>query len=173
LTLDRHVTGSNISGSQSENTAGLQSGALLMVLDAMKILLRKHKKYIIGTLLIVCTLGVLGYTGFSEGATRYYSVEEILDQGNTLLGKTIGVQGEVIEGITTEDTGLTILFSVKEITDNGSASDAILPVVYHGTVPDTFQAGRHVTIVGEYTGNGTFEAREIVTKCASKYEPVE
>ena len=139
----------------------------------MKVAFVKHRKYIIGALIIACTLGILGYTAFSEGATRYYSVEETLQQGNTLLGKTIGVQGEVIEGITTQDTGLTILFSVREIPDNGSASNAVLPVIYHGTVPDTFQEGRHVTMVGEYKSNGTFEATEIVTKCASKYEPVE
>ncbi|MDX6512629.1 MAG: cytochrome c-type biosis protein CcmE [Gaiellaceae bacterium] len=45
-----------------------------------------------------------------------------------------------------------------------------VPVVYHGTVPDPFRAGRDVAVTGTYR-NGVFVAARdtLVTKCPSKY----
>ncbi len=47
-----------------------------------------------------------------------------------------------------------------------------VPVVYHGSVPDLFDVGRHVVIDGRLR-NGVFVAQRdtLVTKCPSKYSP--
>jgi cytochrome c-type biogenesis protein CcmE len=49
---------------------------------------------------------------------------------------------------------------------------ATVPVVYTGSVPDLFRAGRHVFLKGQLR-NGTFvgERDSLVTKCPSKYAP--
>ena len=45
-------------------------------------------------------------------------------------------------------------------------------VVYSGTVPDLFKAGRHIVVTGRLR-NGTFVAdpSSMITKCPSKYAP--
>ena len=47
-----------------------------------------------------------------------------------------------------------------------------MPVVYTGSVPDLFRAGRHVYLRGKLE-NGVFVAERdsLVTKCPSKYAP--
>ena len=47
-----------------------------------------------------------------------------------------------------------------------------VPVVYTGSVPDLFRAGRHVFLQGTLN-NGTFVGKpdSLVTKCPSKYAP--
>ena len=58
-------------------------------------------------------------------------------------------------------------FRLKDI--NGPA---MVPVVYHGQVPDQFKTGRHLVVDGELR-HGTFVAKRdsMVTKCPSKYAP--
>ena len=48
----------------------------------------------------------------------------------------------------------------------------VVPVVYHGSVPDLFRAGRDVVVSGSLV-HGTFIAQRdtLVTKCPSKYQP--
>jgi cytochrome c-type biogenesis protein CcmE len=49
-------------------------------------------------------------------------------------------------------------------------TSATIPVQFHGTVPDMFQAGRDVVIEGRMDATGKFQADVLMTKCASKYE---
>ena len=48
----------------------------------------------------------------------------------------------------------------------------LVPVVFKGSVPDLFKAGRHVTVEGTLR-RGVFVAKpgSLVTKCPSKYAP--
>jgi cytochrome c-type biogenesis protein CcmE len=49
---------------------------------------------------------------------------------------------------------------------------AVVPVVYHGSVPDLFAPRRDVVVEGTMR-NGTFDAvpNTLLTKCPSKYSP--
>ena len=43
-------------------------------------------------------------------------------------------------------------------------------VRYAGVVPNTFRVGGEVVVTGRMGKDGVFEAKELLTKCASKYE---
>lgn len=60
-----------------------------------------------------------------------------------------------------------VRFSVR---DPGGQSQAIVPVLYRGALPDTLQAGRDVILEGAYK-NAEFVASSLMTQCPSKYEP--
>jgi cytochrome c-type biogenesis protein CcmE len=49
---------------------------------------------------------------------------------------------------------------------------ATVPVVYTGTVPDLFRAGRHILVEG-HLRDGVFVSQpgSMITKCPSKYAP--
>jgi cytochrome c-type biogenesis protein CcmE len=70
-----------------------------------------------------------------------------------------------VEGDAGDGGGLR--FRLRDI--NGTET---VPVVYTGSVPDLFAAGRDVSVRGELK-NGLFVAEKdsLVTKCPSKYAP--
>jgi cytochrome c-type biogenesis protein CcmE len=80
----------------------------------------------------------------------------------TVVGAAVGpVRGDAY-------THGGLRFRLKDI---GDKSPARVPVVYHGSVPDLFKAGRHVVLEGTLR-NGVFVAKpgSLITKCPSKYQ---
>jgi cytochrome c-type biogenesis protein CcmE len=59
-------------------------------------------------------------------------------------------------------------FRLRDI--DGPDKTVRVPIVYRGSVPDLFRAGRHVYVVGDYNGHSV-KATSITTKCPSKYSP--
>jgi len=58
-------------------------------------------------------------------------------------------------------------FMLRDIKGTGT-----IPVVYTGSVPDLFAAGRDVSVRGElHDGVFVAERDSLVTKCPSKYAP--
>ena len=105
------------------------------------------------------------YTSFAGGATESLRPSQLLKQGET--GEMVQLAGVVmgpVAGDARED-GLT--FELKDF--DGKAT---VPIVYTGSVPDMFRAGRHVFMQGTF-GDGVFVAKadSLVTKCPSKYAP--
>ena len=45
-----------------------------------------------------------------------------------------------------------------------------IPVHYSGAIPDAFQQGLEVVVDGRMDAGNTFEGRELIVKCPSKYE---
>jgi len=124
-----------------------------------------QRKFLIGGLIILLAVGYLGYMGFQGSAIYYYTVSEVIEQGNSINGKNVRVNGQVIPGSVEEEAGNLILkFSIEE----GGES---LPVVYQGVVPDTFKVGSEVVVEGHLNSAGIFQANTILTKCPSKYVP--
>ena len=124
-------------------------------------------RFLIGGLLIGLAIVFLGYMGFVSGASYYYEVGELLDQGSSIYSQTLRINGGVAPGVEREAKGLTLQFTITDVTGR----DASLPVVYQGVVPDMFKVGNQVVVEGKYTPDGIFEAIAIQTKCASKYLP--
>ena len=76
----------------------------------------------------------------------------------SLTGKVIGT----VSGDSHQAAGLR--FKLHNI--NGVSP--VIPIVYHGSVPDLFKTGRDVNVTGELQG-GAFVATALTTKCPSKY----
>jgi cytochrome c-type biogenesis protein CcmE len=125
------------------------------------------KKFLIGGIILFLAIGYLGYTGFISSATYYYEVNEFLEQSNRPIGQSVRINGTVVpDSIEPGTGGLGIKFVIKDVEQT-----ATMPVVYQGVKPDTFKEGNDVVVEGKYTAEGTFEASNILTKCASKYTP--
>jgi cytochrome c-type biogenesis protein CcmE len=79
-----------------------------------------------------------------------------------LVGKVVTARGDA------HSTG-GLHFVLRDV--NGTKPTRA-DVVYHGTVPDLFHAGREVVVTGALR-NGTFVAQQdsLSTKCPSKYAP--
>ena len=129
-------------------------------------MLRK-KRFLIGGIIVFLAMGYLGYAGFMNAATYYYSVGELLEQESSIYGVSVRVNGLVAPGSVEQESGELILRFT--ITDGGKS----LPVVYQGVVPDTFKVGNEVVAEGYLDTDGSFQANTILAKCPSRYAPKE
>ena len=109
----------------------------------------------------VLLAAALVYTSFSA-STEAKQPSQLL---NATPGKAYDLTGKVVRG-SVRRQGETLRFRVAD-RDNPSAS---LPVVYTGTVPDPFRAGREIVLTGKVEG-GTFVGQRdtLITKCPSKF----
>ena len=124
---------------------------------------RKKTKVLIASIILAGAVGFLFYAGISAGRSFYLSVDEYMGDSQ-YLGHNVRLHGLVAKeqlSINPDDRSLSFLIL---------GESAKVKVQYNGVVPDLFQAGGEVVVVGRMGENGAFQAQELLTKCASKYE---
>lgn len=129
----------------------------------------QRRKFLIGGIVLVLAFGLLIYQGIANAGVYYLTVGEYLALDEEEATKQVRIGAKVQAGSVSYDAKTsTLRFSVVD-DESGTAS---LPVVYRGVVPDSFEPGVEVVIEGNSaTVGGQFEAKTLLTKCASKYEP--
>ena len=104
------------------------------------------------------------YTAVAGAGTPQIQPSQLAGQNGTVLlvGKVVSARGDAHS-----QSGMR--FALRDVTD---ARSVHVNVVYHGTVPDLFHAGREVVVTGALR-DGTFVAQDgsLTTKCPSKYAP--
>ena len=125
---------------------------------------RTNNRVLLGSIVVIAALTYFGFAGFQEGKAYYKTIEELAEMGGDAYDKRIRVGGIVSAGSIERD-GTQLTFQLEQ-------NDLTLPVRYTGSapVPDTFKDGAEALCDGEYQTDGTFEAKSIQAKCASKYE---
>lgn len=112
---------------------------------------------------VAATLAVfLLYTSFAGGATPSLRPSQLADHPGR-----VSLAGVVLAPVRGDARGDGLRFRLRDIDGKATAN-----VVYRGSVPDLFKAGRNVYMRGELV-NGVFVAEpdSLVTKCPSKYVP--
>ena len=66
--------------------------------------------------------------------------------------------------------GLALRPGGGEVSFRLLGDKATLPVFFRGAIPETFAADREVLVEGTLDKDGVFQAKQLLTKCASKYE---
>ncbi|MFC1989876.1 cytochrome c maturation protein CcmE [Chloroflexota bacterium] len=127
----------------------------------------RQKKFLIGGIIVFLAIGYLAFIGFQGAATYYYTVSELMEQGDSAYGENVRVNGRIVPGSVEQDTAEGVLkFTITD--EEGS-----LPVLYRGIVPDAFKADNIVIIEGYMHSAGIFQAHTLMVKCPSKYIPKE
>jgi len=125
----------------------------------------KYLKFGSVTVLILCSLGYLAYTGVQDSKSYYVTIKELNGMGNEAYAKRLRVAGNVVPG-SIKRSGTRVDFMLKE-------NDLTLPVSYTGTEapPDTFKDDSQALADGSFGHDGVFHAKQLQAKCASKYAP--
>ena len=125
---------------------------------------RSHTARLVVALSVAGVLAVfLVYVAVAGNRTPQLTPSELAGRTGkvSLVGKVVGP----VHGAGYSSRGLR--FAVTDI----GRSEASVPVIYHGSVPDLFKVGRHIVVDGRYR-NGVFAQHDsLVTKCPSKYTP--
>lgn len=115
-----------------------------------------------GVIVVVFVIGVV-FLVQRQGA--YYSQVSDLTAGK-YDDKNVKVGGRVLDGTIARDAG-GVHFTIEDLTGK---SDTV-QVIYSGQMPNTFDAGVDVVVIGEYAADGTLiTADQLQTKCPSKYK---
>lgn len=128
--------------------------------------MKAQSKFLVGSGIIVATLVLLAYVGFTQSKTYYHTISELATLQGDRLYQHMRVSGNVRKGSISHRDG-RIDFVLE---DQGMA----LPVSYVGRdpLPDTFKDGAQALAEGKLSPDGHFVADQIQAKCASKYQAV-
>ncbi len=115
-----------------------------------------------GVIVAVFIVGVV-YLVQKQGA--YYRQVSDLSTGQ-YDGKNVKVGGRVLDGTIQRDAS-GVLFTIEDLTGK---TDTV-KVLYSGQMPNTFDAGVDVVVIGKYASSGSLiTAEQLQTKCPSKYK---
>ena len=126
--------------------------------------MKARSKFLIGSSVIVITLGLLAYVGFTQSKTYYHTISELSTLHSTALHQRMRVSGDVRAGSIAHRDG-RVDFVLEE-------QNKTLPVSYIGRdpLPDTFKDGAQALVEGHIAPDGSFVADQVQAKCASKYQ---
>jgi cytochrome c-type biogenesis protein CcmE len=117
-------------------------------------------KYVFGGIIIVVFLGLMGYL-FTQSNIQY------VDDFNVVMSsdKTCKATGSWVKEKHYQVNKEEKTFSFYMTDTNGNE----MKVIYEGTIPNNFESATSVVVTGKYQ-EGYFHAKDILTKCPSKYE---
>jgi cytochrome c-type biogenesis protein CcmE len=129
--------------------------------------MKPRTKFVIGGCLVLGVAGYLMATSITETGVYYLTPTELAtkvqaDPSFTNAGVKVGAR--VVPGSIQRDPG------GKEYSFKVTDGSRIMPVVYKGIAPDTFTDSVDVVVSGRMGADGTFQAKELLAKCASRYE---
>lgn len=118
-----------------------------------------NKKYIIGGFIAIL-FAVLAIFAFDTSKIEYADFKKAKE-----TGKIVQVSGSWLKESPYNYDSQKNLFTYKMVDESGNEAE----IVYSGAKPNNFDIAPMVVIKGQYEGN-KFHAKEILTKCPSKYE---
>jgi cytochrome c-type biogenesis protein CcmE len=117
-------------------------------------------KYIFGGFIIVVFLGIMGYL-FTQSNIQYQDdFVQIMRNSKTVKATGSWVKEKNYQ---IDKVNKTFTFYMVDVKGNE------MKVVYNGTIPNNFESATSVVVTGKYV-EGYFHAKDILTKCPSKYE---
>jgi cytochrome c-type biogenesis protein CcmE len=117
-------------------------------------------KYIFGGFIIVVFLGLMMYL-FTQSNIEYAD-----DFAKVMSSdKTVKATGSWVKEKNYQINNEQKTFSFFIADENGNE----MKVIYEGTIPNNFESATSVVVTGKYQ-NGYFHAKDILTKCPSKYQ---
>ena len=117
-------------------------------------------KYVFGGFIIVVFLGLLVYL-LTQSNIKYEEDFTKVKEETKMVKATGQWVKEKYYEINKKDK--TFSFYLAD------AKGVEMKVLYNGTIPNNFESAVSVVVTGEYR-NGYFHAKDILTKCPSKYE---
>jgi cytochrome c-type biogenesis protein CcmE len=119
-----------------------------------------RSKYVFGGVIVTVFLGLMIYL-FTQSNVQY------IDNFDRVMAneKTVKATGSWVKekNYQLDTQNRLFTFYMKDL------SGREMKVVYEGSIPNNFETASSVVVTGQYK-NGYFHARDILTKCPSKYE---
>jgi cytochrome c-type biogenesis protein CcmE len=129
--------------------------------------MKPRTKFLIGGALVLGVAAYLATSSIERTGVYYLTPTELtarVKQDPSFVNAGVKVGARVVPGTIERDPGGR-QYEFK-VTDGART----IPVVYKGIAPDTFTDSVDVVVSGRMGADGTFQATELLAKCASRYE---
>jgi cytochrome c-type biogenesis protein CcmE len=129
---------------------------------------RRHKRiaFIVVALASLSVAAYLVAGAFRNNLVFFFSPTQVAAK-EAPINRTFRIGGLVQEGtVKREPDGLTVRFTVTDTAQS-------IPVVYKGILPDLFKEGRGCVAQGKLSGDGVFQAEQVLAKHDENYMPPE
>jgi len=126
--------------------------------------MKARGKFLIGSAIIVITLILLAYVGYTQSKTYYHTISELSSLQGAALHQRMRVSGNVQTGSIQHISGRT------EFVLEEQGKDLKVSYIGRDPLPDTFKDGAQALVEGRLNSDGRFTAEQVQAKCASKYE---
>ena len=122
-----------------------------------------RSKYIFGGVIVTVFLGLMIYL-FTQSNIQYENNFQTVMSKD----KTVKATGSWVKEKSYQINKKDKMFSFYMTDENGTQ----MKVVFEGTIPNNFESAQSIVVTGKYS-EGYFHAKEILTKCPSKYQEQE
>lgn len=129
--------------------------------------MKPRTKFLIGGAVVLGVAAYLAVTSIQQTGVGYYTPTELsakLQADSSFRNVGVKVGARVVPGSVIRNAG------GKEYAFQVTDGAKTFPVVYRGIAPDTFTDSVDVVVGGRMGADGTFQATELLAKCASRYE---
>lgn len=117
-------------------------------------------KYIFGGIIIVVFMSIMAYLFTETNISYEENFSKIASSSKTMKATGSWVKEK---NYYVDKANKQFSFFMKDYLGNE------MKVIYDGTIPNNFESSTSVVVTGKYQ-NGSFHAKDILTKCPSKYE---
>ena len=125
---------------------------------------KKTVRVLVTVLILGGAFGTLLAMSMRENVQFYKHVDEVMPEAEAWYGRTLKLQGNVVDGSLMSRGPMEYRFDVRH-------GDSVVTAYYTGIVPDNFTDGAEVVMTGQLTPAGfQVEGDGIMAKCPSKYE---
>jgi cytochrome c-type biogenesis protein CcmE len=129
--------------------------------------MKPRTKFLIGGAMVLSVAGYLMASSIRDTGVYYLTPTELsakLKADPTFTSAGVKVGARVVPGSVQRAAG------GKEYAFRVTDGNYTFPVIYRGIAPDTFTDSVDVVVGGRMGTDGTFQATELLAKCASRYE---
>jgi len=127
--------------------------------------LPRQTKILLGAFVIFAAVGFFIFSSLQGNQQYFLTLAEMKSKGDIVSKQSVRVGGNLAPATTKIDSkAVTAQFTITDGTN-------VLPVVYKGILPDTFEKSTQVIAEGKLDNNGVFQASLVLAKCPSKYDP--
>ncbi len=127
--------------------------------------LPRQTKLLLGAFVILAAIGAYVFTSTNATQQYFLTLSELKAKGDIATRESVRVGGNLEANSThINSKAVTAQFTITDGTN-------VLPVVYNGILPDTFEKSTQVIAEGKVGSDGVFHASLVLAKCPSKYDP--
>ena len=126
--------------------------------------MRSGTKLALAGLVVVSVTGYMAYLGASASWQYYLTVDECVDQADSLAGARVRITGQVLPG------SLSVAPDRREASFSLGGQRHELLARCRGPLPDNLAEGLDVVVEGRLEDAGLLRGDKVITRCASKYQ---
>ncbi len=123
--------------------------------------MKKKTRMAAVAIILIATIGLVAYAMLNLFVDPYVSVDEVVENPDAYMGRTIQVKG------TLQPRSLTV--TADNVTLVIEGDNRTITVLLLGEVPDMID-GQEIVAIGTLESTFLIRATEILTSCPSKYE---